>query len=97
MGPNGSRYWFPDMGTETQTDLAENNTDRDFLTTGDVAHRLHVSADSVRGWTRRGWLLPTRRTVGGMRLYDPDVVRQFDIWRSERRRPVTKHERGPPI
>ena len=47
----------------------------EFLTVGDVAKRLGLSADAVRLFERTG-RLPAMRTASGVRLFDPlDVER----------------------
>ena len=46
------------------------------LFTGHVARQAGVSEETVREWTRKGWLR-TSRTASGIRLYDPHVVDAF--------------------
>ena len=46
------------------------------LFTGQVARAGGVSEETVREWTRKGWLR-TKRTASGIRLYDPRVVAAF--------------------
>lgn len=52
------------------------------LTTGDVAHRLGVSPETVRFWERVG-RLPAVKTERGTRLFQASDV---DAWRLQRAR-----------
>ena len=40
-----------------------------FLTSADVARRANVVPATVRGWARRGVLVPAMVTPGGIRLF----------------------------
>jgi MerR family Zn(II)-responsive transcriptional regulator of zntA len=45
-------------------------------TIGRLAHRTHVSADSIRYYERQGLLSPSTKTASGYRLYGTDAIRQ---------------------
>ena len=45
-------------------------------TIGRLAHRTHVSADSIRFYERQGLLTPSKKTASGYRLYGNDAIRQ---------------------
>ena len=49
---------------------------RTWLTSAEVATRLHVSPKTVSRWAKHG-LLEHRRTLGGHRRYDPDRIDQL--------------------
>ncbi len=51
----------------TQSDTGESFAA--FLTVGEAADLLGVSADTLRNWDRRGKVLPLRHPVNGYRLY----------------------------
>jgi excisionase family DNA binding protein len=44
-----------------------------WLTAGQAAARLHVSAKTVTRWATQG-RLTHRRTLGGHRRFDPDLI-----------------------
>jgi excisionase family DNA binding protein len=44
-----------------------------WLTTSEAAQRLHVSAKTVIRWASEG-RLEHRRTLGGHRRYDPELI-----------------------
>lgn len=44
-----------------------------FLTAGQVARQLHVSAKTISRWSTEG-KLPSVRTLGRHRRYDPEVI-----------------------
>jgi len=46
---------------------------RTWLKTSEAARRLHVSPKTVARWASEG-RLEHRRTLGGHRRYDPDLV-----------------------
>ena len=46
---------------------------RTWLTTGEAAARLHVTAKTVTRWASEG-RLEHRRTLGGHRRYDPQLI-----------------------
>ena len=46
---------------------------RTWLTTGEAAARLHVTAKTVTRWASTG-RLEHRRTLGGHRRYDPELI-----------------------
>lgn len=74
----------------------ERNEDQDegvsFLTTLDAARQARVSTETIRVWTRIGWL-PAIRTLSGQRLFTPAAVRQA-IQERERRRLAPKRHVG---
>lgn len=45
--------------------------------TQDVARRCGVSAQAVRQWGERGWLVPDHVTPGGVAVYYADSVEDF--------------------
>ena len=49
---------------------------RSWLTSAEVATRLHVSPKTVSRWAKEG-RLAHRRTLGGHRRYDPDRIDQL--------------------
>ena len=59
----------------TSTSLL-NNLSGAFLTTGEVARSLEISADRVRQLERCG-ALPASRTETGVRLFDRSAVEAF--------------------
>jgi excisionase family DNA binding protein len=44
-----------------------------WLTTSEAAQRLHVTAKTVARWASQG-RLEHRRTLGGHRRYDPELI-----------------------
>jgi excisionase family DNA binding protein len=44
-----------------------------WLTTSEAAQRLHVTAKTVARWASEG-RLEHRRTLGGHRRYDPELI-----------------------
>jgi excisionase family DNA binding protein len=48
-------------------------TSRTWLRTSEAAQRLHVSAKTVARWANEG-RLQHRRTLGGHRRYDPELI-----------------------
>jgi excisionase family DNA binding protein len=44
-----------------------------WLTTSEAAQRLHVTAKTVARWASEG-RLTHRRTLGGHRRYDPELI-----------------------
>jgi excisionase family DNA binding protein len=49
---------------------------RSWLTASQAAARLHVSAKTVTRWAQQG-RLAHRRTLGGHRRYDPELIDQL--------------------
>jgi excisionase family DNA binding protein len=49
---------------------------RAWLTASQVARRLHVSPKTVSRWAKDG-RLAHRRTLGGHRRYDPELIDQL--------------------
>jgi excisionase family DNA binding protein len=49
---------------------------RPWLTSGQVARRLHVTPETVARWADQG-RLEHRRTPGGHRRYDPELIDQL--------------------
>jgi len=49
---------------------------RPWLTSGQVAKRLHVTPETVARWADQG-RLEHRRTPGGHRRYDPELIDQL--------------------
>jgi excisionase family DNA binding protein len=49
---------------------------RPWLTSGQVARRLHVAPETVARWAKAG-RLEHRRTPGGHRRYDPELIDQL--------------------
>jgi excisionase family DNA binding protein len=49
---------------------------RTWLTASQAAARLHVSAKTVTRWAQQG-RLEHRRTLGGHRRYDPELIDQL--------------------
>ena len=49
---------------------------RSWLTASQVAARLHVSPKTVARWASEG-RLAHRRTLGGHRRYDPELIDQL--------------------
>jgi excisionase family DNA binding protein len=49
---------------------------RPWLTSGQVARRLHVTPTTVARWANRR-RLECRRTPGGHRRYDPELIDQL--------------------
>ena len=49
---------------------------RAWLTSNEVARRLHVTPKTVAHWARQG-RLAHRRTLGGHRRYDPERIEQL--------------------
>jgi excisionase family DNA binding protein len=49
---------------------------RTWLTASQAAARLHVSAKTVTRWASQG-RLEHRRTLGGHRRYDPELIDQL--------------------
>jgi excisionase family DNA binding protein len=49
---------------------------RSWLTASQVARRLHVSPKTVSRWAKDG-RLAHRRTLGGHRRYDPELIDQL--------------------
>ena len=49
---------------------------RPWLTSGQVARRLHVTRGTVSRWANQG-RLEHRRTPGGHRRYDPELIDQL--------------------
>jgi excisionase family DNA binding protein len=49
---------------------------RPWLTSGQVARRLHVTPGTVARWAKAG-RLAHRRTPGGHRRYDPELIDQL--------------------
>jgi excisionase family DNA binding protein len=49
---------------------------RAWLTSAEVARRLHVTPKTVARWARQG-RLAHRRTLGGHRRYDPERIEQL--------------------
>jgi excisionase family DNA binding protein len=49
---------------------------RPWLTSGQVARRLHVTPVTVARWANQG-RLACRRTPGGHRRYDPELIDQL--------------------
>jgi excisionase family DNA binding protein len=49
---------------------------RSWLTASQVARRLHVSPKTVARWAKDG-RLAHRRTLGGHRRYDPELIDQL--------------------
>jgi excisionase family DNA binding protein len=49
---------------------------RSWLTASQVARRLHVSPKTVARWAKDG-RLEHRRTLGGHRRYDPELIDQL--------------------
>jgi excisionase family DNA binding protein len=49
---------------------------RPWLTSGQVARRLHVSPGTVARWVKAGHLAH-RHTPGGHRRYDPELIDQL--------------------
>jgi excisionase family DNA binding protein len=49
---------------------------RPWLTSGQVARRLHVAPETVARWANQG-RLEHRRTPGGHRRYDPELIDQL--------------------
>jgi Hg(II)-responsive transcriptional regulator len=47
------------------------------LTRGELAHRGHVNAETIRYYERRGLLLRPPRTPAGYRTFDPEAVRRI--------------------
>jgi excisionase family DNA binding protein len=60
--------------------------ENEFLTTGDAARVLGVSADFIRQLTRDG-RLPAQRTRSGQRLFTAADVEQLAKERAAKRRP----------
>ena len=56
---------------------------RPWMTSTEVARRLHVTPKTVARWARQG-RLAHRRTLGGHRRYDPEMVERL-------RRQLTHH------
>ena len=52
------------------------NAPRPWLTSGQVARRLHVAPETVARWANQG-RLEHRRTPGGHRRYDPELIDQL--------------------
>jgi excisionase family DNA binding protein len=48
-----------------------------YLTSTEVAERLHVSAKTVSRWAKQG-RLAHQRTLGGHRRYDPDHIDRLE-------------------
>ena len=48
-------------------------TSRTWLQTSEAAQRLHVTAKTVARWASEG-RLTHRRTLGGHRRYDPELI-----------------------
>lgn len=55
-----------------------------FLTVSETAHRLGLSADSIRRYERNG-TLPAIRTGKGQRLFTPADVEQLESARAHRK------------
>jgi excisionase family DNA binding protein len=51
-------------------------TPRPWLTSKQVAARLHVTPKTVSRWAKQG-RLPCRRTLGGHRRFDPEQIEQL--------------------
>ena len=49
---------------------------RSWLTASQVARRLHVSPKTISRWANQG-RLEHRRTPGGHRRYDPELIDQL--------------------
>jgi excisionase family DNA binding protein len=49
---------------------------RSWLTASEAARRLHVSPKTVARWASEG-RLAHRRTLGGHRRYDPELIYQL--------------------
>jgi excisionase family DNA binding protein len=49
---------------------------RSWLTASEAARRLHVSPKTVARWASEG-RLAHRRTLGGHRRYDPELIDQL--------------------
>ncbi len=49
---------------------------RPWMTSTEVARRLHVTPKTVARWARQG-RLAHRRTLGGHRRYDPERIEQL--------------------
>jgi DNA-binding transcriptional MerR regulator len=52
------------------------------LKIGEVARRSGLTVDTVRFYEKQGLLGKVRRRAGGMRIYDPEVVRRLDFVRA---------------
>jgi DNA-binding transcriptional MerR regulator len=58
-----------------------------YLTSADVARITNVVPDTVRGWARRGRLVPVMTTPGGVRLFRREDAERIAEKRLERARP----------
>jgi excisionase family DNA binding protein len=65
-----------------------------WLTSGEVARRLHVTPTTVARWANQG-LLAHRRTPGGHRRYAPELVDQVIRDLTDQARPTTPTRARP--
>lgn len=62
-----------------------------YMEIGDAARTLGVAVETLRKWERTGKLAPPIRTMGGRRLFDPEVVEEL------RARRQAQQEGSPPL
>ncbi len=55
-----------------------------YMESSDVARTLGVAVATLRKWERQGKLAPPIRTMGGRRLFDPEVVEELRARRQAR-------------
>ncbi|HEY8602194.1 MAG TPA: MerR family transcriptional regulator [Thermomicrobiales bacterium] len=55
-----------------------------YMEIGDAARALGVAVETLRKWEREGKLDPPIRTMGGRRLFDPEVIEELRVQRQAR-------------